>query len=164
MTIMQMIEKMTRYPGSTGHDLDHLLRVWAYARLIGEMEKLDEGTQFVLETAAVVHDIACPLCRGKYGSAPGNLQEKEGPALAEAFLENSGMSPAQIGRVAWLVGHHHTMDPICGMDHQILIEADYIVNALENGYSQENICRFVHAVMRTSGGIRTAKTVFSLQD
>ena len=39
---------------------------------------------------------------------------------------------AQIARVAYLVGHHHTLRNIHGPDYQILIEADYIANASEN--------------------------------
>ena len=37
-----------------------------------------------------------------------------------------------MNRVAYLVGHHHRPEQINGIDYQILIEADYIVNASEN--------------------------------
>ena len=40
-----------------------------------------------------------------------------------------------MNRVAYLVGHHHSPEQIDGIDYQILIEADYIVNASESGYS-----------------------------
>ena len=42
-----------------------------------------------------------------------------------------------IERIAYLVGHHHTLTNIDGMDYQILIEADFIANATENKYSDE---------------------------
>ena len=42
-----------------------------------------------------------------------------------------------MNRVAYLVEHHHSPDQIDGIDYQILIEADYIVNASENGRSQQ---------------------------
>ena len=38
---------------------DHFLKVWAFARNIGEAEGLDSETQEILEIAAVIHDIAC---------------------------------------------------------------------------------------------------------
>ena len=41
-----------------------------------------------------------------------------------------------MNQVAYLVGHHHSPEQIEGIDYQILIEADYIVNASESGYSQ----------------------------
>ena len=34
-------------------------------KTIGELEGLDADTQFILEVAAITHDIVCPLCRKK---------------------------------------------------------------------------------------------------
>lgn len=53
-----------------------------------------------------------------------------------------GLTSVQIERVAYLVGHHHTFQRIDGLDYQILIEADFIVNAAESAYSKENIANF----------------------
>ena len=90
MSVVASITKcMIAYPGSTRHDIAHLLKVWAYAKAIGELEVLDAQTQLILEIAALTHDIACPLCRQKYGSAAGNLQEIESPTLLEAFFKHS---------------------------------------------------------------------------
>ena len=74
------------YRGSL-HDIEHFLKVHAYALLIGRLEDLDEKTQRTLEIAAIVHDIACPLCREKYGAAYGDKQEIESEALLRPFLE-----------------------------------------------------------------------------
>ncbi len=54
-----------------------------------------------------------------------------------------GMTAAQIDRVAYLVGHHHSPAQIDGIDYQILIESDYIVNASESGYDQQAIRTFM---------------------
>lgn len=162
MLISKILEKMIAFSAGNIHDIDHLIRVWTYARTMGELEGLDEETQLVLEAAAIVHDIACPLCREKYGNTNGKYQEEEGAPMAKAFLADSGLTGGQIERVAYLVGHHHTLSDIEGMDHQILIEADYIANATENGYSQENVVSFVNTVMKTASGQRVAKTVFGL--
>ena len=121
-------------------DINHLICVWSYAKTIGELEKLDLDTQFILEVTAITHDIACPLCRVKYGNTNGKLQEKEGGPLARRFLSDKGLTEVQIERVAFLVGHHHTLAGIDGLDWQILVEADYIVNAVENGSS---ICQAI---------------------
>ena len=42
-----------------------IYEVYAYAKIIGECEGLSEEEQKTVETAALVHDIACPLCRKK---------------------------------------------------------------------------------------------------
>ena len=138
------------------------MKVYAYAKTIGQCEKVDESTQAILEVAALVHDIACPLCREKYGNTNGKYQEKEGEILAGEFLKDSGYSQDFINRVAYLVGHHHTLDNIEGMDYQILIEADYIVNADESSYSKDNIKNVMEKVFKTKTGIALLKSIYNL--
>lgn len=135
-------------------------RVWTFAKTIGELEHIDAETQYILEVAAITHDIACPLCRKKYGSADGKHQELEGGPLVREFLHDTGLTPAQVDRVAYLVSHHHTLTDIDGIDYQILIEADYIVNAAESEYSKESIKGFINKVMQTNSGSMLARQIF----
>ena len=162
MNIAQILEKMIAFSNGNIHDIEHLIKVWTYARTIGELEKLDQDTQYVLEVAAITHDIACPLCREKYGNTNGKYQEEEGGPLVTEFLADTGMTEEQIDRVAYLVSHHHTLQGIEGLDYQILIEADYLVNAAESGYSRENIENFIEKTMRTESGRRIARAVFGV--
>ena len=81
MKIAEILKKMITFSNGNIHDIDHLIKVWTYAKTIGELEGLDPETQFVLEVAAITHDIACPLCREKYGNANGKYQEIEGAPL-----------------------------------------------------------------------------------
>ena len=160
VTVSQIMEKMIAVSEGNIHDIDHFIRVWTYAKTIGELEKLDPELQFVLEIAAITHDIACPLCREKYGNTNGKYQEAEGAELVRDFLSTSGMTEEQIGRVAYLVGHHHTFSNIDRIDYQILVEADYIVNATENGYSLQNVESFIQKTMKTESGKRILKSLF----
>ena len=160
--VSQIMEKMIAYSDGNIHDIDHLIRVWTYSKTISELEGLDAQTQFVLEAAAITHDIACPLCREKYGNTNGKHQEQEGELMVTDFLADTGMTEEQINRVAFLVGHHHTFIGIDGIDYQILVEADYIANATENGYSQQNVKNFMQKVMKTESGIRIVKSIFAL--
>ena len=162
MTIAQIMQKMIAFSDGNINDIDHLIRVWTYAKTIGELEMIDQATQFILEVAAITHDIACPLCREKYGNTNGKHQEREGIILVKEFLSDTGMTEEQIGRVAFLVGHHHTFAGIDSMDWQILVEADYIANALENNYSQQKVENFIRKCMRTRSGIQILKDVFRL--
>ena len=92
MTIAQILSKMIAASNGNIHDIDHLLRVWAYARTISELEGLDAETQYLLEVAAITHDIACPLCREKYGNTNGKYQEQEGAVLVRSFLRQCAVS------------------------------------------------------------------------
>ena len=161
MKITEILKKMITFSNGNIHDIDHLIKVWTYAKTIGELEGLDPETQFVLEVAAITHDIACPLCREKYGNANGKYQEIEGAPLVTEFLSDTGMTTEQISRVAYLVSHHPTLTDIKGMDYQILIEADYIVNASENGYSKENVENFVEKIVKTQSGRELTRAVMS---
>ena len=160
MSVSQIMEKMIAFSEGNIHDIDHLIRVWTYAKTIGELENLNQEMQFILEIAAITHDIACPLCREKYGNTNGKYQEAEGSELVKIFLSDTEMTEEQIARVAYLVGHHHTFTNIDRMDYQILVEADYIANATENGYSKHNVESFMRNIMKTDSGKRILKSVF----
>ena len=162
MSIAQLLEKMIDYSAGNIHDIDHLIRVWTYAKTIGELEGLDANAQFILETAAITHDIACPLCREKYGNSAGYLQEQEGPALVKDFLKNYSLDKAFIERVAYLVGHHHTYKDVDGLDYQILLEADFLVNGDESNLTKEAIEKMKKNVFKTKTGIELLNHIFEL--
>lgn len=160
MKTAAVIEKMIRFSEGNLRDISHFMKVWGFAKILGEMEDLEPAEQELLEITAVVHDIACPLCREKYGSCPGNLQEQEGPALARQFLEEFVYSSKFVEKVCWIVGHHHTYDNVEGQVHRILLEADFLVNADEGGASAEEIREMYEKVFRTYGGRKLLKEMY----
>ena len=121
------------------HDIEHFLKVWMFAKAIGESAHLDDKTQQTLELAGVVHDISCPLCRKKFGNASGKHQEEESEPLVREFFSNFSEEGIDVDRIVFLVTHHHTYTDIDGIDYQILLEADFLVNAEESSYSKETI-------------------------
>ena len=160
MVVSSAIEKMIAFYQGNLHDINHFLKVWAFARTIGEQEGLDEQTQRTLELAAVVHDIACPACREKYGNANGKYQELESPPLVEKFFEGMPVERRMAERISWLVAHHHTYTDGEGMDYRILLEADFLVNAGEGGLSRAAIETMRQNVFRTETGIRLLDSVY----
>ena len=74
--------------------------------------------------------------------------------------ESQFFTPAQADRVAYLVGHHHTYTNIDGMDYQILVEADFLVNLYEDGVSGEAIERAGEKIFRTKSGTDILETMF----
>ncbi len=160
MLIAKATEKMLDFYKGDLHDIDHFLKVWALAKTIGESEGLDAHTQQVLELAAVVHDIACPLCREKYGNTNGKNQELESPPLVDAFLSDLPVSPQDAARISWLVAHHHTYTDVDGPDHQILLEADFLVNAGESGFASSAIQNARARLFRTPTGLRLLDSMY----
>ena len=86
LKISQIMEKMITFSDGNIHDIDHFVRVWNYAKTIAELEEIDTETQYILEVAAITHDIACPLCREKYGNTNGKHQEEEGFLWSKRFF------------------------------------------------------------------------------
>ena len=89
MTTAEIARKMVAYSNGNRHDVNHFMKVWAFAKTIGECEGLNKASQDILEIAAIVHDIACPLCREKYGNTNGKYQELEGPALVRDWVKTN---------------------------------------------------------------------------
>lgn len=160
MIVSSAIEKMIAFYQGNRHDINHFLKVWAFAQTIGEQEGLDDQTQLTLELAAVVHDIACPLCRQKYGNANGKYQEMESPPLVEGFFADMPVERDMAERISWLVAHHHTYTHVDGLDYQILLEADFLVNADEGGLARAAIENMRESVFRTGAGIRLLDSIY----
>ena len=145
------IKMAEAYQGSV-HDTDHFLKVWAWARVIADQEALPPERRDVLEVAAVLHDIACPRCREKYGHAAGPLQEVEGMPMTRELLAEFCLPVDFVEQVVWLVGHHHTITPVKTMEHRILLEADFLVNAGEQQLNRAQIEAAEKSFFRTKSG------------
>ena len=142
--------------------IQHFCKVHSYAKLIAEMEHVDASTLFILEAAALTHDIGIHLCEEKYGSSNGKLQEKEGPAIAEKLLKELQFEENVIERVKYLTAHHHTYDAIDGIDYQILVEADFLVNILEDGLAKEAALQAYQNIFKTESGKNICQEMFAL--
>ena len=132
--------------------IHHLIKVHRFAQMIGHMEQLDEHTQFLTECAALVHDIGIRPAEEKYGMCNGKLQEQEGPAYARKLLNKLQLEKADIERICYLVGHHHTYTDIDGIDYQILVEADFLVNFYEDNLEKNAIETALQKIFRTESG------------
>lgn len=159
--VQELALAMINYDNGDPKRIQHTTKVHAYASLIGIGEGLDEDTQFVLESAALVHDIGIRASEKKYGHQNGKLQEQEGPAVAHELLNHlGGYSEKQIERICWLVGHHHTYHLCEDVDYQILIEADFLVNLFEDNESKEAILAVRKNIFRTKSGLKIFDDMF----
>ena len=160
MTISDVAAEMIFYNAGDARRVNHLLKVHAFAKLIGETEGLDADTLEILEVAALTHDIGIRNSEAKYGNCSGTHQQQEGPPEARALLMRLGASEPLIERVCWLIAHHHTYTNIQGMDYQILIEADFIVNAYEDELDESAVITARDKIFRTRTGSELLKTLY----
>ena len=111
-----------------------------------------------------LRDIGIVPGEAKYGKGhcTGKIQEQEGPAVARKILSDLGYEAEAVERICYLVGHHHTYTNIDGLDYQILVEADFIVNFYEDGLSKEAIAHTVAKIFRTASGKKLASMMFGI--
>ena len=132
--IQQLFYSMITYMSGDPRRIQHFVKVHAYSRLIGSSEELDEHTLLILEAAALMHDIGIREGERLYQRNDGQIQEQLGPA--EAAID--------------------------GMDYQILVEADFLVNLQEEHSSMET-CRTVgQKIFRTETGKRLLTEIYDL--
>ena len=156
----ELLLKMIEYYSGDPKRIQHFIKVHSFAKMIGELEGLNSNTQDILEIAAIVHDIGIKVSEEKYGNCNGKLQEQEGPAIAKQMLTQLGIDKAIIDRVCYLVGHHHTYNNIDGIDYQILVEADFLVNMYEDGLNKEAILSAYNKIFRTKSGSQLCKIIY----
>ena len=151
---------MTRWFGRDAARVQHFLKVWAFAWMIGRREGMEEEQLFVLESAALAHDIGIKTAEARYHSCAGHYQEELGPEDARPMLEELGYTPEETERICWLIGHHHTYGLEGGLDYQILLEADFLVNAYEEPFSRETIAAGGERFFRTQAGLELLHTLY----
>lgn len=159
----KLIEEMISYNRGDAKRIQHFIKVHSFAKLIGETEDLSPAELFVLETAAVVHDIGIKPSEAKYGRCDGKLQEQEGPEPARELLKGLGYEKTVIERVCYLVAHHHTYENVEGLDYRILLEADFLVNLYEDGISKEGVQRAYEKIFVTETGKRICREMFGIE-
>ena len=160
--LRKLMLAMIEYNSGDARRIQHLLKVHTLAKLIGEEEKLDDKTLYILEAAALTHDIGIRNSEKKYGSCNGKQQELEGPPEAEKLLRSLDFDGDIIERVCWLIAHHHTYNNIEGADYRILVEADFLVNLYEDGVSREAVQIAYERIFKTESGRAICRKMYAL--
>lgn len=151
---------MVGYFGCDVRRINHALKVYGFASTICCCENLSEHDIDVTKIAAVLHDIGIPVSEKKYGSCIGKYQELEGPPIAHALLEKLGTEPDTIARVCYLIGNHHTYTKIDGIDFQILVEADFLVNIYEDEMDEKMVKSIKEKYFKTNTGLQLLDSMF----
>ncbi|MFA6831571.1 MAG: phosphohydrolase [Bacteroidaceae bacterium] len=154
--------EMISFDAGSAERIQHFTKVHSFARIIGLGERLDKKTQELLEATAYIHDIGIRIAEEKYGRSNGHLQEELGPDVAIKMLTKVGYEVETIQRIAYLVGHHHTYTAIDGLDYQILVEADFLVNLYERGSGVKEIASVRNKIFKTQSGLNLFDKMYLL--
>ena len=150
---------MQRNCGDTKR-IEHTLKVYGYAQLLGIAESLNEKTLEILELTALLHDIGIHVAEKKYGKSTSHYQETEGPPVAREILTALDFEPEIVDRVCFIISKHHTFTAVDGVDFQLLVEADFLVNSTEDHMTDHQIAHFAKNIFRSESGFMYLKLLF----
>jgi len=162
--LFKLYNSMLQFFSGDARRCQHWIKVHSLAKHIAVGEGMEPHMLFVLEATAMLHDCGIKPGELKYGAdhAHGHVQEVEGPPVAEVMLKELEFAAEDIGRICYLIAHHHTYSNIDGLDYQVLVEADFLVNLYEHGDKKDAIANAVNCVFKTKTGIQIAKNMFAL--
>jgi len=160
MNTSQVLREMVRYFEDDTRRINHTFKVYGFAGTIAAGERIGENTEQIILLAAVLHDIGIKEAERKYNSSAGHYQESEGPPIAAEIMKNCGVTAEISDRVCYLVGHHHSYNRIDGIDFQILVEADLLVNSYEDEMKQDVVESVGEKVFRTETGKSLLKSMY----
>lgn len=123
----------------------HFARVYTLSKTIGELEKLPIPVLETLVLSSIVHEI--------YEDDIEKVKE----LLVSCDIDNDS-----INRVCFIVEHKNDYEHITGLDHQILVEADFIVHIKEENMPEEKIIEIGNKYFFTNYGRAFLKKAFGI--
>ena len=160
--LAQLMAAVIKYDHGDVKRIQHLIKVHDLCLTIGLMENMPAEELWTLEAAAMLHDIGIHAGEAKHGGkCTGKHQEEEGPAVAQEILDSvGGFTNQQAERIKYLIAHHHTYNDIQGLDYQILVEADFLVNLYEDGEPLSAVEKVQERIFKTASGLSVLKSMY----
>ncbi|NLM67345.1 MAG: HD domain-containing protein [Enterococcus sp.] len=159
-TVGNIIEKMIRYFGTDVRRINHALKVFGFASCIARKEKLTDNEILIVDIVAILHDIGILEAEKKYNSSGGKYQEIEGPAIAREILSDEDLNLKTLDRICFIIGSHHSYQKIDGLDFQIVVEADFLVNIYEDEMTKHTIDSVRNKYFRTQTGRSMIESIY----
>lgn len=148
----KITKEMINYFNKDVKRINHALKVYSFCKTIGALEQLNDNELMIVNLSGILHDIGIKEAEKKYNSSSGPYQEKEGPAIAKEIINKYDIDKNIIERVCYIIGHHHSYSKIDGLDFQILVEADFLVNIYEDEMDKNAITSVKNKYFKTKTG------------
>jgi HD superfamily phosphodiesterase len=156
----KLINEMKKIFGNDDKRINHALAVLSYADRIKSEEA---GDDFIVEAAAILHDIGIQAAEQKYGSSTGKYQEIEGPPIAEEILKRHNIASDAVEHICKIIANHHSGRNIDTDEFRIIWDADWLVNLQADftDLSNEKKREMAEKVFKTGKGREIALGLFS---
>jgi HD superfamily phosphodiesterase len=140
--------------------IEHSLKVFSYAQTMGRLEELSEEHQQILEVTAILHDIGIHVAEANNNTSTAKLQELLGPPVAREIMEKLELPFSISERVCFIISKHHTFTAIDDIVFQLLVEADFLVNSVEDKMNKKEINTFAGKIFKTKSGLHFLNLLF----
>jgi Zn ribbon nucleic-acid-binding protein len=121
----KLTKAMKQVFGRDQRRIHHALKVYEHAQ---EILRAEGGDPRVVTAAAILHDIGIPAAEKKHQSSAGRFQEKEGPPIARAIMNDYDVPADVIEHVTKIIANHHSAKDIDTPEFRIIWDADWLVN------------------------------------
>ncbi len=111
---------------------EHILKVYSLTRMIAITEQVSDKELKIASAAAILHDIPIKKCKELFGDACQRNQNMLAPDIVKAMMGEAGYEEDEIHHVLELVMNHHNYHEISSHLLRILMEADLLVNYMED--------------------------------
>jgi HD superfamily phosphodiesterase len=155
----KIIDNMKQYFENDKKYIDHALKVLSYTK---ELLKQEKGDSQIVFTTAILHDIGIKLCKKKYNSTGGQLQEIEGPPIARKILKELEIDSKIIDEVCDIIASHHSPGEINTLNFKIIWDADWLVNLGDeyNIKNKEKLEKVINKIFLTKTGKNLGKSIY----
>lgn len=160
----RVVQKMIEYFGADIRRINHALKVYGFASCIARRERMSEKELLIVDISAILHDIGIKEAEKKYNSSSGHYQEIEGPSVALNLLADLNINKVLLDRICFLIGNHHSYQKINGIDFQILVESDFLVNIFEDEMPSHLIESLRRKYFKTAAGISMIESMYLNKD
>ncbi|MBN1924958.1 MAG: HD domain-containing protein [Prolixibacteraceae bacterium] len=158
--VSTVLKKMIVYYGDDVKRINHALKVYGFASCIARQDKLSEEEILIVDIASILHDIGIKEAERKHNSSNGKYQEIEGPPVARELLADIDVKDEILERICYLIGNHHSYQKIDGLDFQILVEADFLVNVFDDELSKQSVESVKEKYFKTETGRKLLESMY----
>lgn len=135
-------------------------KVFSFASCIAKSENLTENEIQIVEIAAILHDTGIKKSEQLHKSSAAKFQEQYGPGVANELLIEFDLDNDISDRIKFIIANHHTYNAIDGIDFQIVVEADFLVNIFEDNMQKKSIENIYHKFFKTKTGISMIENMY----
>jgi len=160
----QLLQDMIRFSAGDPRRIHHMVKMLSFANMIADAEGLGGKELTCLQAAAILFDCGYKQSQQIYQDMSGKHLEELSPMIARAMLAKHGLDPQIIDHICELLETSHTYRDVEGLDHQILIEADFLVDFFDDNCAEIAIRKALKNVFRTETGKTLCRTIYNIEE